>query len=170
MASVYRHLLVAADGSGGAAQAALHAYRLAAATGARITLFHASPEYPFRVSADGILYQPLGRREYANVCRERTRRLLNGLADEGRRLGLTVGIADAVASPPWQGILAAARTHRCDTIVMGSHGRGETLALLLGSQTQRVLAHSRLPVLVVPATLGRSRGAPPGHRRSSRAR
>ena len=50
---------------------------------------------------------------------------------------------------PWESILAAARKSKCDVVVMGSHGRGGIAALLLGSETQRVLAHSKLPVIVV---------------------
>ena len=164
MASMYRHILIAMDESDGAVHAATHAYHLAVAIGARITLFHASPEYPFLVSADGIVYQPLSRRDYAVVCRERTTSLLDALAQEGRSLGLTVAIADAVVSTPWQGILDAARAHRCDTIVMASHGRGAAIALLLGSQTQKVSTHSKLPVLVVPSADGHPRARPRGAR------
>jgi nucleotide-binding universal stress UspA family protein len=47
-----------------------------------------------------------------------------------------------------QGIVAAAKKQKCDVIFMASHGRGEFAALLLGSVTQKVLAHSKLPVLV----------------------
>jgi len=49
---------------------------------------------------------------------------------------------------PWRGILRAARREKCDAIAMASHGRGGLRGLLLGSETTRVLAHSRLPVLV----------------------
>jgi nucleotide-binding universal stress UspA family protein len=49
---------------------------------------------------------------------------------------------------PWGGILRVAHSRRCDAIVMGSHGRGGLGGLLLGSETQRVLAHSKIPVLV----------------------
>ena len=50
---------------------------------------------------------------------------------------------------PWGAILRVARTRKCDAIVMSSHGRGSLGGLLLGSETQRVLAHSRIPVLVI---------------------
>jgi nucleotide-binding universal stress UspA family protein len=49
---------------------------------------------------------------------------------------------------PWRAILGAARAMRCDAIVMGSHGRSAIGGLVLGSETTRVLAHSRIPVLV----------------------
>jgi nucleotide-binding universal stress UspA family protein len=54
-----------------------------------------------------------------------------------------------VNSRPWEGILKAARARKCDAIVMGSHGRSALGGLFLGSETQRVLAHSRIPVIVI---------------------
>jgi nucleotide-binding universal stress UspA family protein len=54
-----------------------------------------------------------------------------------------------VTRQPWQGILKAARARKCDAVVMASHGRGGLGGLILGSETTRVLASSRLPVLVV---------------------
>jgi nucleotide-binding universal stress UspA family protein len=54
-----------------------------------------------------------------------------------------------IADSPWEAILAAARKAKCDVIVMASHGRSGLSALLLGSETQKVLTHSKLPVLVV---------------------
>ena len=50
---------------------------------------------------------------------------------------------------PWEAIIEHARKHDCDLIVMGSHGRRGVSALLLGSETQKVLTHSKIPVLVV---------------------
>lgn len=51
--------------------------------------------------------------------------------------------------PPWRGILKAARAAKCDAIVMASHGRGGLGGLILGSETQQVLARSKIPVVVV---------------------
>jgi nucleotide-binding universal stress UspA family protein len=53
------------------------------------------------------------------------------------------------APPPWEGILRAARSGKCDAVAIASHGRGGLGGLILGSETQRVLAHSKIPVLVV---------------------
>jgi nucleotide-binding universal stress UspA family protein len=55
----------------------------------------------------------------------------------------------APPGPPWEGIIATARAHGCDVIVMASHGRRGVAAQLLGSETQRVLVHCDIPVLVV---------------------
>jgi nucleotide-binding universal stress UspA family protein len=50
---------------------------------------------------------------------------------------------------PWEGIVQAAKDKRCDLIVMASHGRRGVSAVVLGSETQKVLTHSSIPVLVV---------------------
>ena len=54
-----------------------------------------------------------------------------------------------IADAPWEAILAAARRNKCDAIIMASHGRRGVSAFLLGSETQKVLTHSKLPVIVV---------------------
>ncbi len=60
------------------------------------------------------------------------------------------GTTQFVTAPqPWQGILKVARAKHCDAIVIASHGRGGLGGLILGSQTARTLAHSKLPVLVI---------------------
>ena len=53
------------------------------------------------------------------------------------------------AAQPWQGILKVARAEKCDALVIASHGRGGLGGLILGSQTARMLAHSKIPVLVI---------------------
>ncbi len=55
----------------------------------------------------------------------------------------------AIAPAPWKAILETAKKKKCDAIVMASHGRRGVSALLLGSETQKVLTHSKLPVIVV---------------------
>ena len=54
-----------------------------------------------------------------------------------------------IAAAPWEAILKAAKKSKCDAIVMASHGRRGISAVLLGSETQKVLTHSKLPVIVV---------------------
>ena len=63
--------------------------------------------------------------------------------------GVECDLLHTVASAPWEAILAAAKKAKCDAIVMASHGRRGVSALLLGSETQKVLTHSKLPVIVV---------------------
>jgi len=54
----------------------------------------------------------------------------------------------AVSITPWQAIIDAAKKKKCDLIIMGSHGRSGLSGVILGSQTNKVLTHSKIPVLV----------------------
>lgn len=146
---MYRHLLVPLDGSRLASKALGHAFPLAKALGARVTLFHASPEYPVGVAGDGVVYAPFTRAEYVDLRKKEAAHIFAAASRKATGLGLAVGTAHVIAAAPWQAILATARKQKCDAIVMSSHGRGGVASLLLGSETQHVLAHSHLPVLVV---------------------
>ena len=125
------------------------ASELARSLGSRITGFFASPSYPLPVYADGVVFSPVSRREYAAQCRQEAERVLDVIAGKAKSAGVEFTGASAISSAPWEAILAAARKHKCDAIVMASHGRRGVAALVLGSETQKVLTHSKLPVLVV---------------------
>ena len=146
---VYRNILVATDGSKLSLKAATHAIALAKALGARLTGFHASPDYPLPVYAEGVVFEPLSRKQYATECRKEADRVLGVIAEMARASRVAFTPASAISSTPWEAILAAARKQKCDAIVMASHGRRGVAALVLGSETQKVLTHSKLPVLVV---------------------
>jgi nucleotide-binding universal stress UspA family protein len=146
---MYRNILVATDGSKLSLRAATHAIELAKAVGARLTGFFASPSYPLPVYADGVVYASLSRKEYAAQCREEADRILGAIAAKAQTASVPFTPVSAISSAPWEAILAAARKHKCDAIVMASHGRRGVAALVLGSETQKVLTHSKLPVLVV---------------------
>jgi nucleotide-binding universal stress UspA family protein len=146
---MYRNILVATDGSKLSAKAVAHAIALARALGAKLTAFHASPDYPLPAYADGVMYDPVSPKEYAAMCKKEADRILGGVAAKAKAAGVKFASAQAIAAAPWKAILAAAKKERCDAIVMASHGRRGVSALLLGSETQKVLTHSKLPVTVV---------------------
>ena len=126
-----------------------HAIALAKATKARITLFHASPDYPTPVYADGMgagLVQP---RDYAKQMKEAATKLLDRAAAKAAASGVKCDTMHAMSDAPWEAVLAAAKKAKADTIVMASHGRRGLAGLLLGSETVKVLTHSKVPVLVV---------------------
>ena len=146
---MYRNILVATDGSRLSLKAAAHGIALAKAIGARITGFHASPDYPLPVYADGVIFETMSRKEYAAQCRKEADKILGVIAEKAKAARVAFTAASAISSAPWEAILAAARKQKCDAIVMASHGRRGVAALVLGSETQKVLTHSKLPVLVV---------------------
>ena len=146
---MYKNLLVATDGSKLSDKAVAHAVDLARAVGATITAFYAAPDYPMPAYADGIVYEPVSRKEYAKLAAQDAEKILGKAVAKARSAGVECKTAFDIASTPWEAILAAAKKNKADAIVMASHGRRGLTAVLLGSETQKVLTHTKLPVIVV---------------------
>jgi nucleotide-binding universal stress UspA family protein len=96
-----------------------------------------------------VVYEPVTRKEYAKLAAEDAQKILDAVAAKASASGVECKTTYAIAPAPWEAILAAAKKHKCDAIVMASHGRRGISAVLLGSETQKVLTHSKLPVIVV---------------------
>ncbi|HVO89518.1 MAG TPA: universal stress protein [Casimicrobiaceae bacterium] len=146
---MYKHMLVATDGSKLSQKAVDHALVLAKALAAKLTVFYAAPDYPIPTFVDGIVYEPVSKREYAKLAAREADKILAPAKRKAEAAGVACELLHAVAETPWEAILAAARKTKCDAIVMASHGRRGVAALLLGSETQKVLTYSKLPVIVV---------------------
>ena len=146
---MYKHLLVATDGSKLSAKAVTHAIGLAQVLGAKLTAFYASPEYPIPIAIEGVSYNPMTPKEYTALCKKEADKILKPISIKAQAAGVEFSSAHVIAAAPWDSILAAARRNKCDAIVMASHGRHGVSALLLGSETQKVLTHTKLPVIVV---------------------
>lgn len=145
----YRHILVPTDGSARSRKAIATAVRLARAIGARVTGIYVIAEGVPTVFSGSKLYGSgvLSRQVFERVKRE-AREALAQVERQAEAARVPCRILHPLARDPWRAILRAARSSGCDLIVMGSHGRGSVQAVLLGSQTVKVLAHSRIPVLV----------------------
>ena len=146
---MYKNLLVATDGSKLSGKAVAHALGLAQAIGAKVTAFYAAPDYPMPAYADGVVYEPVSRKEYSKLAAQDAEKILNDVAAKAKAANVECKTAYSIAAAPWEAILDAAKKNKCDAIVMASHGRRGISAVLLGSETQKVLTHSKLPVLVV---------------------
>ena len=146
---MYKNLLVATDGSKLSDRAVTHAIALARAVGATITAFYAAPDYPMPAYADGIVYEPVSRKEYANLAAQDAEKILAKVVAKAKAAGVGCKTTFDIAATPWEAILAAAKKNKADAIVMASHGRRGLSAVLLGSETQKVLTHTKLPVIVV---------------------
>ena len=143
---MYKRILVPTDGSEITAKAIQSAIALAQLSGGE--LFVLSVKEPFPYSAISEM-QPVPPQEFYDaqerIAAERVKEAVDAAGAAGIRCqGHTVE-----ALHPWEAILDHAATQGCDVIVMASHGRRGVAALLLGSETQRVLLHAKLPVLVV---------------------
>lgn len=141
---MYKNILVPTDGSELSLHAADAAIALAKSLGAKLVVWSSAEVYslPFaeQVYVDQTLYVEEAMKEAgANAQSVATRAAAAGVPC----IALS-GMADSV----WEGIINAATEHGCDLILMASHGRRGVAALLLGSETQKVLTHSKVPVLV----------------------
>lgn len=146
---MYKHILLPTDGSALSEKANVHAIGLAQALNARLTVFHASPEYPTPVVAEGIVLEPISLAEYEARAREQAQNILEPVKRRAEAAGVRCDTLHKIAPIPWEAILDAARTVGADVIAMASHGRRGFAALILGSETQRVLMHADRPVIVV---------------------
>src|SRR5260370_1534000 len=144
---MFKHLLVPTDGSVLAEAAIQMAVTLAKESGAKVTGLHVIPE--FHVFAYGVEMLADTEERYIQVTRQHADDYLAVVTTAATQAGVE---CDAVArnhAHPYEEIISVAAQRNCDLIVMASHGRGGMRALLLGSETQKVLTHSQIPVLVV---------------------
>ena len=146
---MYTHLLVPTDGSKLSDKAIAHAIDLSKVANARITFLHATLEDPTPIYAEGVSVRPRFRKAYADQAKAEAAKVLNRAAAKAAQAKVACDSMHAVTSAPWRAILDAAKKAKCDAIVMASHGRRGLSALLLGSETTKVLTYGKLPVLVV---------------------
>jgi nucleotide-binding universal stress UspA family protein len=146
---MFRNILISTDGSRLAAKGVKAGVKLAASVGARVTAVYVTPPWRTPMISEGVVYGPINSpQNYKRAMERVAKKALAAVEIEAQAAGVPCGVVHVTAEQPWQGILRAARTRKCDAISMASHGRGGLSGLLLGSETARVLAHSKLPVLV----------------------
>ena len=146
---MYKNLLVPTDGSKLSMKAVTAALNLAQPLGAKITALHVVPPYAPPVYADAMVYVPeLDPKEYKAATDAAAQKALAAVEKEAAKAGVACTAVHLVEGQPWEGILKAAKKHKCDAIVMASHGRRGLAGVLLGSETVKVLTHSKIPVLV----------------------
>jgi nucleotide-binding universal stress UspA family protein len=145
---MFKHILIPTDGSKLSERAAKAGIDLAAALGARVTALYAAPP------ATPVLYQKLLPVKYiapdahAALIEKVARQYLGTLERAARSAGVECEALHLTSDFPADAILRTAARRKCDLIFMASHGARGLQALLLGSQTQKVLAHAPIPVLV----------------------
>jgi nucleotide-binding universal stress UspA family protein len=147
---LFSHILVPTDGSELSRAAAARAVAIAAAMKARITFFHAKPEHrqSFFGGEGGGYVDQMPSEEFDRQARQQAGQYLDALQALAAAAGVASERAIADAGAPYEGIIEAATSRGCDLIVMASHGRRGIKSLILGSETQKVLTHSKIPVLV----------------------
>ena len=143
---MYQHILFPTDGSEITAKALTQALGLAKLTGAELCVLAVKEPFPYSAISE---MQPVPPQEFFNAQERVAGARVKAVSDAATAAGVTNSGHTVEALHPWEAILEHAQARNCDLIVMASHGRRGVSALLLGSETQKVLTHSKLPVLVV---------------------
>jgi nucleotide-binding universal stress UspA family protein len=147
--AVFQRILVPTDGSPRSDRAVKAAAKLARRTHGSITIFHAVPAYVSPYYSDGFILDWPDEGHYRKQASAAAKKLLDkakALAIQSKVPAFTL---EGYSSDPAAAILAAASKSKADAILMASHGRKGLEKLILGSETQKVLARSRLPVVVI---------------------
>jgi nucleotide-binding universal stress UspA family protein len=143
----FQRILVPSDGSAVTAKAVSTAIDLArAASGGQMMAISVKEPFPYSAISE---MQPVPPQEFYDAQERIARARVQAVIDAAQAAGVPCAGHTVEALHPWEAILDHAKAQQCDLIVMASHGRRGVAALLLGSETNRVLVHSTLPVLVV---------------------
>lgn len=145
---MFKHILVPTDGSDLSVETVKRAISFARESGAHITFFYAKPEYPVAFYGEGAFIDPTTPEKFAEMADQQAQEILSAceqLARDGNVAATSLAVTSDI---PYEAIIAAASSAGCDLIFMASHGRRGISGLLLGSETQKVLTHSKIPVLV----------------------
>ena len=146
---MYKRILVATDGSKLSTKAVNSAIDLAASLGAELVALKVIPRYPQSYFEGSV---PLSAEDVARVEQKWSddgRSVVDAVKAAGEAQGVKVKAILAKSDVVSDALIAAAKKHKADLIVMASHGRKGVKRLLLGSETQQVLTHSEIPVLVL---------------------
>src|SRR6516165_10368309 len=143
---MFRNILIPTDGSDLAAKAVEQAVLFAKEIGAKITAVTVTePSDLLSVTATQLEYTPI---EYQKHARAYAETVLGTVSDAAKSAGVVCDTLHVEHEQVYQAIIEAAEARRCDLIVMASHGRRGVSAVVLGSETVKVLTHSKIPVLV----------------------
>jgi nucleotide-binding universal stress UspA family protein len=143
---MYKHILLPTDGSELSAKAVRDGVQLAKEIGARVTALTVTPPfYPSEMSPSAMAAHA---QEHEARTKEAASRALAVAEAAAKAAGVPCALLHRVSDGPYEEIIKAAGDAGCDLIFMASHGRRGVSALLLGSETNKVLTHSKIPVLV----------------------
>lgn len=145
---MFKNILIPTDGSPLSMKAALKGLKLARSLGAKVTAFYAAPPAT-PVEYKGVFpVRIMTPEQHHAVIQKAAAKYLGAIEDAAARTGVKCTPVVVTNDFPADAILAAARKYKCDAIYMGAHGKRGLSGVLLGSQTQKVLANAKIPVVV----------------------
>lgn len=145
---MFRNILIPTDGSEQSQRAVKFGIELAKLHGSRVTGIHVIPDYHLLIAYEGA-FDPVTEERIEEEAKARADTYLGFVRKECGEAGVQCATVCETSDHPYDAILRAAESHVCDLIVMTSHGRKGLAAVLLGSETRKVLTHTKVPVLVV---------------------
>ena len=146
---MYRHILIPTDGSELAEHAVANGLSLAKSLGARVTVIIVEEPFDWlSVSETQAERASEELAEYTERIRKHSASVLNCVANAAKKAGVPCDTIQVEDDQPYKAIIATAGDRGCDLIVMASHGRSGLSAVVLGSVTNKVLTHTKTPVLV----------------------
>jgi nucleotide-binding universal stress UspA family protein len=143
---MFKHILIPTDGSDLSRKAVLYGVRLAKESGAKVTSITVTD--PYRAATMDTVLIPVDEEDYEEQSRILSERAMEQVKMAADAAGVSCETIREIHDQPYRTIIDAAHALGCDLIVMASHGRRGISALLLGSETVKVLTHSTIPVLV----------------------
>jgi nucleotide-binding universal stress UspA family protein len=143
---MYKHVMIPTDGSELSTKAVEAGLQLAARLGAQVTAMTVSePFHTLSFSPSQVEYMPAAYRQHAQMAAQR---ILGEVRAKAEAASVACDTVWVEHEHPYMAIIDTARSRNCDLIVMASHGRRGVAAVVLGSQTVKVLTHSTIPVIV----------------------
>lgn len=145
----YQRILIATDGSTLSEKAVDHGLALAELSGATAIAIKVVPRYPRSYFEGGVSVELGDVKRIEQQWNDAAQALVDAVQARGKARGITVKAVVSKSDLVAEAIIAAAKKHKADLIVMASHGRKGVKRMLMGSETQHVLTHSHIPVLVL---------------------
>ncbi len=146
---MFKRILVPTDGSELSQEAAVSAVAFAKEMGRTIVAFHAKPQFHVtHYTREGIRVGTLTTDRFEELTEGQAQEILGFIEHLCREAGVSCEKKTLASDNPYEAVIEAAKECNCDLIFMASHGRKGLSGFLLGSETQKVLTHSAIPVLV----------------------
>lgn len=145
---MFKHVLVPTDGSNLSTKAIKQAVKFSQAIGAKITGLHVMPEFMIQGYMEFPAYGQWSQEEFVKETEQEASKFLDVIKQEADSARVPCNLVTERGNQPYRAIIDVAQKRSCDLVFMASHGRRGLGALVLGSETNKVLTHSKIPVLV----------------------
>ncbi len=145
---MFKNILIPTDGSEQSQRAIRTGIELAKVHQSKITGIHVIPDYHLLIAYEGA-FDPVTEERIEEEAKARAEGYLSFMKNAAHEAGIPCDTVCETSDHPYDAILKTAETKGCDLILMTSHGRKGLAAVLLGSETRKVLTYSKIPVMVV---------------------